>query len=85
MTGLARLQISPYKARGVVVPDGLGVAVRLQNRVGLHDPVLQVCLLFLIGALLLARSENGKVRDDLLGVLGLACARLATKHIKENH
>ena len=32
------------EAGGVIVPDGLGVAVRLQDRVGLHDPVLQVGL-----------------------------------------
>ena len=32
------------EAGGVVVPDGLGVAVRLQDRVRLHDPVLQVGL-----------------------------------------
>ena len=32
------------EAGGVVVPDGLGVAVRLQDGVGLHDPVLQVGL-----------------------------------------
>ena len=32
------------EAGGVVVADGLGVAVRLQDRVRLHDPVLQVGL-----------------------------------------
>ena len=32
------------EAGGVVVPDGLGVTVGLQDRVRLHDPVLQVGL-----------------------------------------
>ena len=36
--------LATHEARGVVVPHGLGVAERLQNRVGLHDLVLKVAL-----------------------------------------
>ena len=67
---------SPYETGGVVIPDGLGVSVGLQDRVGLHDPVLEVGLL--LAALLVAvGSQDGEVGDDLLGVLGLAGAGLS--------
>ena len=47
------------EAGGVVIPDGLGVAVRLQDWVGLHHLVLQGGLLLL--ALLWLLSCNGFV------------------------
>merc|ERR1712015_375984 len=58
---------------GVVVPRGLGITIRLQNRVGGHDLVLKGNLLL---RLLRAGGDNGQVGDDLLGVLGLASTRL---------
>merc|ERR1712015_293760 len=58
---------------GVVVPRGLGITIRLQNRVGGHDLVLKGNLLL---RLLRAGGDNGQVGDDLLGVLGLSSTRL---------
>ena len=65
-----------YKTGRIVIPDRLGIAVGLQDRVGLHNPVLQVGLLLLGRSAVLLRllvgAEDGKVGDDLLGVLCLA-------------
>ena len=66
---------------GVVVPDCLGIAIRLEDWVGVDDPVLQVGLLLrwrLAVLLLLALrgSEDGKVGDDLFGVLRFSGPRL---------
>merc|ERR1712015_68771 len=58
---------------GVVVPRGLGITIRLQNRVGGHNLVLKGNLLL---RLLRAGGDNGQVGDDLLGVLSLASTRL---------
>jgi hypothetical protein len=67
-----------YKSRGVVIPDGFGISVRLQDGVGLDDTVFQVCLLLLLdGSLLVVGTKNGKVGDDLFGVFGLAGTGLA--------
>ena len=66
---------STHKTRGVVVPDGLGVAKRFQYRVGFDDLVLQVAAPCLVAR---ARSDVGQVLDDLLGVLRLASTRLTT-------
>ena len=65
---------------GVVIPDSLGVAPGLQHRVGLDDFVLQARLPLLP---LPGGSDGGEVRDDFLGVLGLAGTGLATV-IKNN-
>merc|ERR1719266_2725969 len=59
----------------VVVPGRLGITVGLQNGVGGHNLVLKRDLLL---RLLAARSDNGQVGDDLLGVLSLAGTRLAS-------
>ena len=68
------------EAGGVVVPDGLGVAVRLQDWVGLHHLVLQGGLLLLPLLQLFASvgADEGEVGDDLLGVLGLASTGLTS-------
>ena len=54
-----------YESGGVVIPDGLGVAVRLQNGVGVDDTILQVGFLLLLHLasflLRLGGSEDGKV------------------------
>ena len=68
---------------GVVVPDGLGVAVGLKNWVGVHNPVLKIRFLLLrrVAVLLLLSlrsSKDGKVSDDLLGVLGFTSTRLSS-------
>ena len=72
----------PAKSGGVVVPDGLGVAVRLQDGVGVDNTILQVGFLLCLGftslLLHLRRSEDSEVGDDLLGVLGLAGTGLAS-------
>merc|ERR550532_477632 len=60
----------------VVVPGGLGVAVRLQDGVGGHNLVLKGNLL--LGLLTTSASgDHGKIGDDLLGVLSLASAGLS--------
>ena len=68
------------EAGGVVVPNGLGVAVRLQDWVGLHDLVFQGGLLLLPLLQLLASggADKGEVGDDLLGVLGLSSTGLTS-------
>ena len=65
----------------VVVPDGFGIAIGFKNWVGVDNPVLQIgfLLLWRVAILLLLSfrsSKNGKVSDDLLGVLGLSGTRL---------
>merc|ERR1719211_628138 len=58
---------------GVVVPRGLGVTVRLQDRVGGHNLVLKGDLLgVLLGGTASTGGNHGQVGDHLLGVLGLA-------------
>ena len=70
------------EAGGVVVPDGLGIAVRLQDGVGVDNTILQVgfllCLGFTSFLLNLGCTEDGKVGDDLLGVLSLSGPGLAS-------
>ena len=67
------------EAGGVVVPHSLGVAVRLQDGVGLHDLVLKrgLLLLALLDLLAGAGADEGEVGDDLLGVLGFPGARFS--------
>ena len=65
----------------VVIPDGFGIAIGFENWVGVDNPVLQIgfLLLWRVAILLLlslASSKDGKVSDDLLGVLGLSGTRL---------
>ena len=62
------------EARAVVVPHGLGVAKGLQDGVRLDDLVLErdLALQRLPGG-----AHAGKVPDDLLGVLRLACSGLS--------
>ena len=68
--------IYTYKTGGIVIPNGLGISIRLQNRVGIDNTVLQVGFLFLrriaILFLSLSGSEDSKVGDDLFGILCLA-------------
>ena len=68
------------EARAVVVPHGLGVAKGLQDGVRLDDLVLErdLSLQRLPGG-----AHAGKVPDDLLGVLRLACSGLSA-FMKEN-
>ena len=68
---------------GVVVPDGLGIAVGLKDGVGVDNPVLQIRFLLLrrfavLLLLSLRSSKDGKVSDDLLRVLGLSGPRLSS-------
>ena len=69
-------QKDSYKSGGVVVPGSFRVTESLKQRVCLDDLVLQRHL----GVLLLALpgTDHGEVGDDLLGVLSLPRARLAT-------
>ena len=59
------MECKTYKSGGVVIPDGLGVAVGLQDGVGVDDTILQVGLLLLLDLtrflLRLGGSEDGKV------------------------
>ena len=66
------------KPGGVVIPHSLGVAVSLQDWVSLDDLVLQggFLLLSFLHFLPCAGSDEGKVGDDLLGVLSLASSGL---------
>ena len=69
------------KSGGVVVSHSLGVAVCLQHGVGLDDLVLKgglllLTLLHLLGAG--AGADEGKIGDDLLGVLSLSSSRLTS-------
>ena len=70
-----------YKSGTIVIPDGLCIAIRFKNGIGIDNTILQVSFLFLrsIIALLLDLSgtKNGKVGDDLLGVLRFASTRLS--------
>ena len=68
------------KPGGVVIPHGLGVAVGLQDGVGLDDLVLQrgFLLLAFLHLLASAGTDEGEVGDDLLGVLGLPGPGLAS-------
>ena len=59
----------------VIVAGRLGVSKRLQDRVRLHDLVLERRLLRLL--LALPGADHGEVRDDLLRVLRLPGARLS--------
>merc|ERR1739838_1017853 len=67
---------------GVVVTDGLGVAVSLQRRVGLDNLLLERTGVLTLGSLGLGRLGIGAVQSvvlqDFLGVLGLSSARLAS-------
>ena len=63
------------KAGGVVIPRGLGVTVRLQDRIGGHNLVLQSHFLL---SLLAGGRHDGEVGDDLLRVLRLASPGLAS-------
>ena len=66
---------STHKSGAVVVPDCLGVAEGLEDRVGLDDLVLQGGLP-LHG---LARgAHHGEIADHLFGVFSLAGAGLTT-------
>ena len=70
------------KARRVVISDSFGVAIGLQNWVGVDNPVLKIRFLDLVlgrilGLFTLRGTKDGKVGDDLLGVLGLSGSRLA--------
>ena len=61
----------------VVVPHSLCVTPGLQHRVGRHDLVLEGALALLVlghGG----RGDEGKVLNDLLGVLCLTSTRLTT-------
>ena len=68
------------KTRRVIVTNGLGITVCLQDRVGLDDLVLQggLLLLSLLHLLAGAGADKGKVGDDLLGVLSLSGPGLAS-------
>ena len=63
---------------GVVVPCGLGIAVRLQDGVGGHDLVLKRDLLLDLIASSSSNGHHGQVGDDLLGVLSLSGTGLAS-------
>ena len=77
-----KLYKETYKTRRIVIPNGLGISVRLQNWIGVDNTVLQVGLFLLrrVSILLLGLdcSEDGKVGDDLFGVLGLSGTGLAS-------
>ena len=64
---------------GVVVPHSLGIAIGLQDRVGLDDLVLKGSLLLfaLLDLLASAGAHKGEVGDDLLGVLSFSGSRLS--------
>lgn len=69
--------IGTHETRRVVVTDGLGVAERFQDGIGLDDLVLQRP--FLLGRVvrLLGRgTHRGEVRDYFLRVLGFPGTRL---------
>lgn len=69
--------IGTHETRRVVVTDGLGVAERFQDGIGLDDLVLQRA--FLLGRVVrfLGRgAHRGEVRDYFLRVLGFPGTRL---------
>ena len=66
----------------VVVPDGFGIAVRLEDRVGVNNPIFEVGFLLLgwftiFLFLSLGSSKDGKVGDHFLGVLRFSSSRFA--------
>lgn len=66
-----------YETRRVVITDGLGVAERFQDGIGLNDLILQGA--FLLGWIVrfLGRgTDGGEVRDYFFRVLGLPCTGL---------
>ena len=69
-----------YETRRVVISNCFGIAVRLQDRVGLNNSVLQIGLLFTFCTLarLFIATKNGKVCDDLLGIFSFSSARFAS-------
>ena len=68
------------KSGRVVIPDSLGITIGLQDRVGLDNLVLKRSLLLLSLLDLLGRAgaNEGKVGDDLLGILGLSGSRFSS-------
>ena len=64
---------------GVVISHSFGVTVSLQDRVGLDDLVLKRGLLLLSFLHLLSGrgTDEGKVGDDLLGVLSFSGSRFS--------
>ncbi len=65
---------SDYESRGVVVANGLGIAKRLQNGIGLEDLEFQCSQLV---HFILFGGNRRQVLDDLFGVFRLAGARFA--------
>lgn len=68
---------STHETRRIVITDGLGIAVRLQHRIGLHHLILQTDLL-LFDTLLGRCTDRGKVRNYLLGVFSFSGSRFAS-------
>jgi hypothetical protein len=70
-----------YETRRVVVTGGLGVTVGLQHWIGRDDLILERALVLAGFGGGGGGSDEGKVLDDLLGVLSLTGTRLTTVYI----
>ena len=69
-----------YKSRRIVISNSFSVSVRLQNGIGLNNPIFQICLLLSTISFLFISSKDGKIGDDFLGVLRFSCTWLTTKN-----
>lgn len=72
---------SSHESRRIVIPGCLCISKGLQNGIRLHNLVFQGGL-FRHFLLLFASTDESKVRDDLLGIFGLAGAGLSSESVK---
>ena len=76
---------STYKARRIIISCRFGITIGLKDRISRYDLILQ--RLGFNGIVLFgrARSNIGKVLDNLFSVLGLTSSRLSTLKTFQNY